>query len=77
MAAEYADLSCTSSQGQTRNPTKLENIHWELPPEVQLRRRLILRKDRKYLKTSRKSVPKYYLNVNDLNAPFTGHRVAE
>nr|KAF6387392.1 hypothetical protein mMyoMyo1_007894 [Myotis myotis] len=39
---------------QTGNPTKLENIHLESPTEVQLRRTLMLRKDRKHLETSGK-----------------------
>lgn len=53
MAAESAGLSCTSSQGQTENTTKLENIHWN----YQLRsscRGDISRKDRKRLEMRRK-----------------------
>lgn len=39
MEAQWAGLSCPSSQGQTGNTTTLGNIHPELPAEVQLRRR--------------------------------------
>lgn len=42
------------SQDQTGNKTKVGNIHSELQTEVQLRRRLISRKERKHLETSRK-----------------------
>lgn len=33
-----ADLSRTSSQGQTGNKTNVRNTHSELPTEIQLRR---------------------------------------
>lgn len=37
MVAKWANLLDTSSQGQTGKTSKVENIHLELPTEVQLR----------------------------------------
>lgn len=40
MAAEYIDSSCTTSQNQTGDQTKLGNSHPELPTEDCLKRKL-------------------------------------
>lgn len=39
---------------QSGNTTKLDNVHLELPTEVQLRRRYVSSKDRKHLENGRK-----------------------
>lgn len=41
-------------QGYTENTTNLEHIHLELPTEVQMRKRLTSRENRKHVETCRK-----------------------